>query len=76
MVEDEMHFLLECPVYQIPRIKMTETIMKENPLFEPKPHNEKFIELMSPENTHIVAKIVHNFFEIRSFLINKPKRTT
>ena len=76
MVEDEMHFLLECPVYQTPRVEMTETIMKENPLFEPKPPNEKFIELMSPENTHIVAKIVHNFFEIRSFLINKPKRTT
>ncbi len=46
IVEDEIHFLLECPVYQTPRIKMTETIMNENPLFELKPHNEKFIELI------------------------------
>ena len=73
-VEDEVHFLLECPIYRIPRGEMVGTILKERPLFLQDTKKEQFVELMSTTNAGIVAKAVHNFFGIRAFLINKPKQ--
>ena len=35
---------------------------------------EQFIELMACENAGVVAKTLQNMFEIREFLINRPKR--
>ena len=35
---------------------------------------EQLIELMNPENAQIVAKSVDRLFEIRNFLINRPRR--
>ena len=74
-VEDEQHFLITCPVYQAPRNSMLGVFLSDNPIFSQKTPKEKFLELMTPENAPFAAKAVHNFFEIRNFLINKPKRT-
>ena len=73
-VEDEAHFLITCPVYHTPRESMLEVFLNENPLFYQKTPKQKFLELMTPENAQFAAKTVHNLFEIRNFLINKPKR--
>ncbi len=32
-VEDEVHFLLDCPTYRVPRGELTAALEKENPLF-------------------------------------------
>ena len=69
-----MHFLLECPIYRVPRGEMVGTVLKEKPLFLQDTKKEQFVGLMSTANAGIVAKAVHNFFGIRAFLINKPKQ--
>ena len=45
-VEDEIHFLLECPTYLIPRNVLIENIVKDNPNFISQ--KSKFLQLMSP----------------------------
>ena len=72
-VEDEVHFLILCPTYKLPRADMFQKIDNAQ-LFLQKHPKEQFIELMNPENAQIVAKCVNRLFEIRNFLINKPKR--
>ena len=73
-VEDEVHFLLGCPVYRVPRNEMIKTISKEKPLFSQGAGEKQLTELMASENAQFVAKTVQNLFEIREFLINEPKR--
>ena len=75
-VEDEQHFLVTWPVYQTPRNSMLEVFLNENPHFSQITPQQKFLKLMTPDNAQLAAKTVHNLFETRSFLINKPKRTT
>ena len=71
-VEDEVHFLIQCPTYQFPRFDMVQNIDKAH-LFSQTP-KEQFIELMNHENAQIVTKTVNKLFELRDFLVNKPKR--
>ena len=55
---------------------MPERFLSENIDFSKKKRpKQKFLELMTLENAQFTAKTVHNLFEIRSFLVNKPKRT-
>ena len=76
VVEDEVHFLIDCPIYAYPRDEMIKSILHKTPLFNLKSPKQKFLYLMAPENAQCVAKSIHNFFEIRNFLINKPRRPT
>ena len=73
-VEDEVHFLLSCPVYRIPRRDMINTMTKENPSFFEDNKENQFIELMKPENAQFMSKVVQNLFDIRQYLSEKPKR--
>ena len=75
LVEDEVHFLLECPVYRVPRVGMLDASVGRDPSFPQKATQEQFVELMSPEAAQSVAGTIHNFFEIRGFLINTPRNT-
>ena len=72
-VEDEVHFLIQCPTYQFLRFDMFQNIDKPH-LFLQKTPIEQFIELMNHENAQIVAKTVNKLFDIRDFLFSKPKR--
>ena len=72
-VEDEIHFLLECSTYNIPRNELMNNI--ENPPAPHVPIQDKFKEIMSPKNAQFVAKTVDTLFQIRNFLVNKPRRT-
>ena len=72
-VEDEVHFLIQCPTYRLLRFDMFQNIDKTHLFFQKNP-KEQFIELMNHENAQIVAKTVNKLFDIRDFLFNKPKR--
>ncbi len=73
-VEDEIHFLLNCPIYRIPRSELMITMINEKPSFHQENEKNQFIELMDPGNAQRVSKIINNLFEIRQFLIENPKR--
>ncbi len=75
IVEDEVHFLLDCPTYRTARSQMLQNVAQKEPLFLQKPLNEQFIQLMTPENVQFVAKTIHNCFEIRDYLTKNPKMT-
>ena len=68
-----MHFLMECPVYRAPRVGMVDAAVGRDPSFSQGTTLEQFIELMSPGAAQSVAGTIHNFFEIRGFLINGPR---
>ena len=72
-VEDEVHFLMECPVYRAPRVEMVDAAVGRDPSFSQKTTLEQFIELMGPGAAQSVAGTIHNFFDIRGFLINGPR---
>ena len=73
-VEDELHFLLTCPVYRIPRLEMMNAMTHVRTSFRTDSRREQFIELMKNENAHLVSKTIQNLFEIRKFLLSSPKR--
>ena len=70
-VENEVHFLLECPIYD--RLREADPVFRGDSVATGISSKEKFILLMSklPQ----VATTIHNFFELRNFLLSCPKRT-
>ena len=75
-VEDEVHFLLECLTYQFPRSQILQNIANDTQTFLHKTSNEQLLALMTHEDAQFVAKTINTLFEIRNFLINKPKMLT
>ena len=75
-IESEIHFLVNCPTYRKPRDAMIAMMTLDRPSFAHYTPNEKLQYLLSEENTQFVSTFVHNLFEIRKFLIERPKRTT
>ena len=73
-VEDEVHFLLTCPTYQIPRKEMLKSVSLINPSSCEYSQNKQFLELMKTENANLTSKFIMNIFEIRQFLSAKPRR--
>ena len=73
-VETEIHFLLECRTYKTMREELLSPIINNKPAFVYYTMTEKFQHLLAKENTHISAKFVYNCFELRKFLMDKPKR--
>ena len=68
-VEDEIHFLLECPIYK--DLRETEKVfhIEEQDIVG----KEKFVLLVSKGEE--IAPIMHKMFELRNFLLSSPKRT-
>ena len=67
-LEDEFHFILECPVYSDFR---SQYIKKK---FWKRPNILKFIELMTSENQAVLQKLacyVHKSFELRNEMLYK-----
>ena len=59
-VEDEQHFLLQCPLYDNERRLMLETVNTMIPMFHLLPENEKFSAVMQSK-TPEVMKALGNF---------------
>ena len=73
-VEDEVHFLIECPTYEHMRNKMLNIVLENKQQFLQLSKTEKFIKIMTHENTTLIAKHIHHTTEIRNFLVKNPKR--
>ena len=73
-VETEIHFLIECPLYQTMRDQMLMTITMEKPSFAYYTQTEKFQYLLSDKNIQMTSKYLHSWLDVRMFLLRKPKR--
>ena len=72
-VEDEVHFLLNCPVYNNMRKPVLDSLGIENMFPGDTRDSDIFISLMT-NSLEEVATFTKKSFELREFLINKPKR--
>ena len=68
LIENEVHFLFQCPVYSIMRNKFLGTVLRNNPRFSFFNMNEKLEYVMTHIDNH-VAKYINHCFEIRAFLL-------
>ena len=72
-VETEIHFLLKCPIYNIPRGELVDKITSMKPNFIFYSETEKLQYLLSDTNIKISSKYLKKIMDIREFLINHPK---
>jgi hypothetical protein len=56
-VEDEIHFLLQCPVLENKRSEYIDYLNKVNKNFKSLPNKSKLIWLMSSEDNVIIKKV-------------------
>ena len=67
VIEDEFHFLLVCPLYDILRVKYIPNHFYENP------NLYNFVSLMSMKNTMIIrnlAMFLYYAFKLRTEILN------
>ena len=74
-VETEIHFLVECPVYTNMREKFLERILLKKPAFAYYANTHQFLYLLSDENILETSKFIEECFELRKFLMDRPKMT-
>ena len=72
-VENELHFLLICPIYAIFRENISTTLVERNPMFNFYSINEKFEYIMSNIDRNVALYITH-CFQLRTFLVARHKR--
>ena len=70
-VEDELHFLINCPTYKYLRKPVMDSLSTEN--VDVTPITEVFITLMTNHTTE-VANFTQRAFELREFLLYQPKQ--
>ena len=74
-VEDEIHFLLNCPTFSLHRKSLLSLAVSTIADFDSLSELEKFEILMTEENfVKTTAKYIRTAFEVREFLI-KPHRS-
>ena len=72
-VEDEFHFLLYCPTYDIQRSTFLDPITNKIHNFSLLPDPRKFEIVMSYMDPDLCS-FISNSMEIREFLVNNPRR--
>ena len=74
-IENEVHFLIHCPVYSNLRLSMLEEIEKTIiGFYYPNDENSFFWFLLcNPIIAHITAKFVRLAMDLREFLLNNPR---
>ena len=72
-VEDEFHFLLYCPTYNIQRSAFLDPITSIIHNFSMLPDSQKFELVMSHMDPDLCC-FVSNTMDIREFLVNNPRR--
>ena len=71
-IEDEAHFLFQCPTYQILRERYLEPVIENIRGFEFFPIDFKVKAIMS-EMKYGTCKFIAEATDLREFLISKPK---
>ena len=74
IVESEIHFVMDCPVYNSMRTKLVTVINRDNPLFQFLTKEQKFVHLLTNVNEKEIADFIYKSFELRTFLGASPKR--
>ena len=74
VVECEIHFLINCPIYNHLRAPVFEEVISAHPTFTYLSNKEKFITVMTKSRIVQVASFIHKSFELRNFLMAKPRR--
>ena len=75
-VENEVHFLIHCPIYTNLRLSMLEEIEKTIIGFY-YPNDENFLFwflLCNPIIAHLTAKFIKLAMDLREFLLNNPRK--
>ena len=72
-VEDEFHFLLYCPTYDIQRSAFLDPITSIIHNFSLLPDSQKFELVMSHMDPDLCS-FISNSMDVREFLVNNPKR--
>ena len=73
LVETEIHFLFHCPIYFAIRNNLIKEVLESKPDFLNLNDNDKLKYLMGDIDTNF-GSFVYNAFELRTFLVNNPKR--
>ena len=75
-VEDEIHFLIKCKIYDPLRKHLLEECLTLKPNFDHYTDQEKFVFILNTDYLqNILAKFVFLAEELRSFLLKNPKNT-
>ena len=74
IVESEVHFLINCPTYQPLRTKLLQPIINTLPTFKYYTEVEMFLYILSDKYIKTTPKFIQNCMDLRSLLINRPKR--
>jgi hypothetical protein len=72
-VEDEIHFMLKCPIYSNFRGHFLRSMFAEYINTDAIPVKDMFSYLMALSSIE-VGKFIHQAFELRNYLIRKPKQ--
>ena len=72
-VEDEIHFLIKCPLYGHLRARVLDLLFANYINVEAIPEKDLFCYLMSLSSIE-VGNFIYNAFELRNFLVAKPKQ--
>ena len=72
-VENELHFLLQCPTYSTMRTTVLDTMTERDTMFPFYSLKEK-LECMMTHIDRDVALFIANCFKVRNFLLTQPKR--
>lgn len=75
-VEDEIHSLIECPLYITDRYEFFEEINKNNKNFYSLSNKEKFLWIMSNENDRLLTRLGNfliSIFKTRNSTIQEQK---
>jgi hypothetical protein len=69
VIEDEIHFLIDCPKYNLLRQEFFMFISENNKIFAALSSENKFMWLLSSEDPVICQKLalfIHKYVEVRS----------
>ena len=75
LVEDEMHFLLKCPIYIAIREEMKEKVVQQNFFYQFYSMERKFIFLMN-NGFQEASRYILKSMDLRDLLLSTPKQTS
>ena len=74
-IENEQHFVIECPTYNVLRQKLFYDITESNNEFNELNEYEKFCFLLKAQDAgDLISEYLNKTLQIRKYLIEKPKQ--
>ena len=74
-IENEQHFVMECPTYNVLRQNLFDNIIENENEFNGLNELEKFCFLLTePDAGDLISEYLNKTFQIRKYLLEKPKQ--